>query len=83
MGHTAALVPLTGRSRAQTFPAVAQSTDAGACGLEEVVPQEGIVPGLDFCNHDNAAQCRWTVWGAPKMQQRGILQVCSMNKPCL
>ena len=30
-----------------------------------VVAQEGILPGLDFCNHAPGAPVRWTVFGAP------------------
>ncbi|CAL8466595.1 g6131 [Coccomyxa elongata] len=43
-------------SRAQTFP------DPSGEGQGQAV--EGIVPGLDFCNHDFAAASRWTVFGA-------------------
>ena len=69
---------LAGRSRAQSFPAAARSRGDGARGLGDTVPQEGIVPGLDFCNHDSIAQCRWTIWGAPAEQQRGVSQVRSL-----
>ena len=50
---------MLGRSRAQTFP----SLDQEGRGVAE----EGIVPGLDFCNHDFAAPCRWTVFGARRV----------------
>ena len=40
------------------FPAPTPAGDAAAT--------EGILPGLDFCNHGTAAAVRWTVWHAPR-----------------
>ncbi len=36
------------------------------------------MPGLDFANHDAAAQARWTVWGAP-----GARRVSSLLSACM
>ena len=47
------------RSRAQAFPAPVQHD-----GRIAVRAEEGMVPGLDFCNHDPRSPVRWTVWGA-------------------
>ncbi|PRW58784.1 ribulose-1,5 bisphosphate carboxylase oxygenase large subunit N- chloroplastic isoform X1 [Chlorella sorokiniana] len=33
-------------------------------GGQRVVMQEGIVPGLDVCNHSGTSACKWTVFGA-------------------
>ncbi len=67
-------------SRGMAFPAPAPSSlmpsgagceHRGASGgpddhpLSSVVAQEGILPGLDFCNHAPGAPVRWTVYGAP------------------
>ena len=46
------------RSRAQALPAPVQHI-----GRTAVRAVEGIVPGLDFCNHDTRSPVRWTVWG--------------------
>ena len=46
------------RSRSQAFPAPVQHE-----GRIAVRAEEGIVPGLDFCNHDPRSPVRWTVWG--------------------
>ncbi len=53
------------RSRAQAFPAPVER--AGRAGVQAV---EGIVPGLDFCNHDTASAVRWTIWGGQKSKAR-------------
>ncbi|KAK9841855.1 hypothetical protein WJX81_007488 [Elliptochloris bilobata] len=45
-------------SRAQAFPAPVLHG-----GRPSVRAEEGIVPGLDFCNHDQASPVRWTIWG--------------------
>ncbi|KAK9806362.1 hypothetical protein WJX72_011435 [[Myrmecia] bisecta] len=55
-------------SRAQTFP----SPIAGAPG-GGVEVTEGIVPGLDFCNHGPDAVSRWTIWGAPSSKGASTL----------
>ena len=52
----AALTPrgcCLGRSRAQSFE--------GVPGLEGMQAWEGVIPGLDFCNHAQHAPCRWAV----------------------
>jgi len=46
---------LASRSRGMAFPA---PTPAG-----DPVGTEGVLPGLDFCNHARGAAVRWTVWG--------------------
>ena len=67
------------RSRAQTFQAASSGAEAepqavsgspepepeAASGGPRAQPQvlEVIVPGLDFCNHDAHATCRWAVEG--------------------
>lgn len=47
-----------------TFPCPAPPGSAAA----GVTMQEGIVPGLDFCNHAAGSPCRWTVFGGGKRQ---------------
>ena len=49
-------------SRSIAFPSPAGGGGGSSRGVEM---QEGIVPGLDFCNHATGSPCRWTVYGAP------------------
>jgi hypothetical protein len=70
-------------SRAISFPCPAhlpaaggsggsgESGGAGAPTNNTVVAVEGIIPGLDFCNHAAGARCRWTVFGGRR--RRGWL----------
>jgi hypothetical protein len=57
-------------SRALAFPDLHALRDAAAAGASagassQAVPlAEGIVPGLDFCNHAGGAPARWTLLGA-------------------
>jgi hypothetical protein len=59
-------------SRGMAFPAPAVLSAGGVSvgGSGEnptttsIVAQEGILPGLDFCNHAPGAPVRWTVYGA-------------------
>ena len=63
-GHVAILA-LFPRSRSITFP------EPNNCPAESSVvgqPREGIVPGLDFCNHHPEAHCRWSVWNPASSQ---------------
>lgn len=55
------------RSRAIAFPGPA-SPDPGA----RVIIQEGIVPGLDFCNHARDSCCHWTVAGPGGALRPGV-----------
>eukprot|EP00887_Chlorella_sp_A99_P000944 scaffold5.g944.t1 len=48
----------------------ASSDVADGDGAWAVVMQEGLVPGLDFCNHAGGAACRWTVFGAEEARAR-------------
>lgn len=57
------------RSRAQAFPAPVQHN-----GRIAVRAEEGIVPGLDFCNHNPRSPVRWTVWGACGTAARSHVQ---------
>ena len=47
------------RSRSITFP---EPSAISGDGSSAVISREGIVPGLDFCNHDANAQARWSIW---------------------
>ena len=47
------------RSRSITFPDPQACPDAKSTAVQ---PREGIIPGIDFCNHDPEALCRWSVW---------------------
>lgn len=49
-------------SRAIAFPCPDKSVGG-------VVMEEGIVPGLDFCNHKADARCRWTIFGSGRKRQ--------------
>ena len=50
------------RSRALAFPEPKQDANGGAPATRMT---EGLIPGLDFCNHCRGAPCRWTVLGGP------------------
>jgi [ribulose-bisphosphate carboxylase]-lysine N-methyltransferase len=52
-------------SRALAFPDMAALAAASAdAGAPPTPLAEGIVPGLDFCNHARGAPARWTLLGA-------------------
>jgi hypothetical protein len=56
-------------SRALAFPcpaAAAAAPGAAAAAPSGVSMQEGIVPGLDFCNHAPQSAARWTVFGGDR-----------------
>ena len=65
-------------SRALTFPCPTPSTAPGAPAA--VVMQEGIVPGLDFCNHAPGSACGWTVFGGGR--RRGAPTDIRLACPC-
>lgn len=49
------------RSRSVTFPDPQICPDEKSTVIE---PREGILPGIDFCNHDPNSEVRWSVWNA-------------------
>ena len=50
-------------SRSLSFPEP-QETE----GQVTSTPQEGVVPGLDFCNHREFSSAKWTVFGSPGLK---------------
>jgi [ribulose-bisphosphate carboxylase]-lysine N-methyltransferase len=56
-------------SRALAFPDLA-SLSAAAPDAPPTPLAEGIVPGLDFCNHTRGAPARWTLLGARASKQQ-------------
>ncbi|KAL6784072.1 hypothetical protein ACKKBG_A04680 [Auxenochlorella protothecoides x Auxenochlorella symbiontica] len=51
-------------SRAIAFPCPPEALPGGRSTTAGPSPQEGVVPGLDFCNHAMRPVARWTVYGA-------------------
>ena len=51
------------RSRSQSFPQWPQEA-----GELVVSAEEGMVPGLDFCNHKEHSTAKWTIFGTPGLQ---------------
>ncbi len=51
------------RSRSQSFPRWTQEA-----GEMVVSAEEGMVPGLDFCNHKEHSTAKWTIFGTPGLE---------------
>ena len=51
------------RSRSQSFPRWTQEA-----GEMMVSAEEGMVPGLDFCNHKEHSTAKWTIFGTPGLE---------------
>lgn len=50
-------------SRSQSFP---EPISDG--GQVTTLPSQGVVPGIDFCNHRENSTARWTIFGNPNLQ---------------
>lgn len=50
-------------SRSQSFPQPNEQA-----GEVVTIAQEGLVPGLDFCNHRHSSTAKWTIFGTPGLQ---------------
>ncbi|KAA6422499.1 MAG: hypothetical protein FRX49_07674 [Trebouxia sp. A1-2] len=50
-------------SRSQSFPRWTQEA-----GEMVVSAEEGMVPGLDFCNHKEHSTAKWTIFGTPGLE---------------
>ncbi|KAL3140376.1 hypothetical protein ABBQ38_004637 [Trebouxia sp. C0009 RCD-2024] len=53
-------------SRSLAFP-----EPQGVNGHVSSTPQEGIIPGLDFCNHRESSAAKWTIFGTPGLKLDG------------
>ena len=63
-------------SRAMAFPCPPEAAPGSAArgdGEESALPtpEEGIVPGLDMCNHVATPACRWTIYGVEPLETTG------------
>ena len=56
-------ITLQCRSRSQSFPRWTQEA-----GEMVVSAEEGMVPGLDFCNHKEHSTAKWTIFGTPGLE---------------
>ena len=50
-------------SRSLAFP-----EPQGVQGHVSSTSQEGIIPGLDFCNHRESSTAKWTIFGTPGLK---------------
>ncbi|KAL0023620.1 hypothetical protein WJX77_008160 [Trebouxia sp. C0004] len=60
-------------SRSQSFPRWTQEA-----GEMVVSAEEGMVPGLDFCNHKEHSTAKWTIFGTPGLEVDELGQPSAM-----